>query len=122
MGFQGNESGREPQSTDGPDVDVADDLDLVEVEEFGKRNEKPPRAKKYIIRIEKVKHTVPVPRMTGRELLELAGKRPPERYTIAQKLHGGQSKTIGLGEDADFTTRGVERFMTLPLDQTEGAR
>ena len=122
MGLQGTESGREPQGTDGPDVDVADEVDLVEVEEFGKRNEKPPRAKKYIIRIDKVKHTVSVPGMTGQELLELAGKRPPERYTIAQKLHGGQSKTIGLDERADFTARGVERFMTLPLDQTEGSR
>src|SRR6478672_5315564 len=115
MALQGTEESGDPQGKGDPDVDVADELDVVEVEEFGKRNEKPPRAKKYIIRIDKVKHTVSVPRMTGRQLLELAGKRPPERYTIAQKLHGGQSKTIGLDEPADFTARGVERFMTLPL-------
>lgn len=95
-------------------------LDIVEIEEYGKKNQKPPRAKKYIIRIDKVKHTVEVPRMTGRELLTLAGKLPVERYTISQKLHGGQVKTIGLDEYADFTAPGVERFMTLPLDQTEG--
>ena len=40
--------------------------------------------------------------------------------SISQKLHGGQVKTIGLDEVADFTCPGVERFMTLPLDQTEG--
>jgi hypothetical protein len=39
---------------------------------------------------------------------------------ITQKLRGGEVKKIGLDEEADFTTPGVERFMTLPLDQTEG--
>jgi hypothetical protein len=58
--------------------------------------------------------------MTGRELLVLAGKSPPERWTVSQKLHGGQTRQIGLDDVADFTEPGVERFMTLPLDQTEG--
>jgi hypothetical protein len=39
---------------------------------------------------------------------------------ISQKLRGGQTKRIDLDERVDFTTPGVERFMTLPLDQTEG--
>jgi hypothetical protein len=58
--------------------------------------------------------------MTGRELLVFTGKTPPERYTISQKLHGGQTRPIGLDDVADFTAPGVERFMTLPMDQTEG--
>lgn len=95
-------------------------VEIVEIELYAKKNEKPPRAKKYVIRIDKVKHTVDVPTMTGRQLLELAGKTPVERFTISQKLHGGHVKTVGLDESADFTARGVERFMTLPLDQTEG--
>ena len=95
-------------------------LDLVEIEEYGKKNQKPPKAKKYRIRIDKMKYDIDVPRMTGRQLLVLAGKTPPERYTISQKLHGGQAKTISLDEEADFTAPGVERFMTLPLDQQEG--
>lgn len=92
----------------------------VEIEVYGKQNASPPRAKRYIIRIDKVKHTVHVSHMTGGQLLELAGKVPVERYSISQKLHGGVVKPIGLDEKADFTRPGVERFMTLPLDQTEG--
>jgi len=92
----------------------------VEIEVYGKQNIRPPKAKRYVIRIDKVKHTVHAPHMTGRQLLELAGKTPPEKYSISQKLHGGHVKPIGLDQDVDFTNPGVERFMTLPLDQTEG--
>jgi hypothetical protein len=94
--------------------------ELVDIEEFGKQNKAPPKAKTYRIRIDKKKYDVKVSSMKGRELLALAQKTPVERYMISQKLHGGQSKPIGLDDTADFTTPGVERFMTLPLDQTEG--
>ena len=102
---------------------VEHDMDLceeVEIEEFGKRGEPPPRAKRYVIRIDKTKYTVHVSHMTGHQLLELAGKIPPDRYTISEKLHGGHVRTIGLDEEVDFRKCAVERFMTLPLDQTEG--
>lgn len=101
-------------------VDDADVVDLVDIEECAKAGRKPPKAHRYRIRIDKQHHVVEVPSMTGRELLVLAGKTPPERYTISQKLRGGQTETIGLNDEADFTAPGVERFMTLPLDQTEG--
>jgi hypothetical protein len=111
---------KESQGDDRSPVDVAELVEEVEIEEYGKKNDRPPKAKRYIIRIDKVKYTVEVPSMTGRQLLELAGKTPPEKYSISQKLHGGQVKTIGLSEPVDFTEPGIERFMTLPLDQTEG--
>lgn len=98
------------------------ELELVDVEEFGKKNERPPRAKIYRIRIDKKKYDVTVSHMTGRELLVLAGKTPVERYMISEKLHGGQSRPIGLDEAVEFRKHGVERFMTLPLDQREGGR
>ena len=95
-------------------------VDEVEIEEYGKRNEKPPHARSYVIRVDKVKFKVHTPHLTGREILTLAGKTPPEHFKLTQKLHGGAAKTVGLDEPVDFTARGVERFMTLPLDQTEG--
>lgn len=107
----------EHQATNVDDDDV---VDLLDVEECGKAGHKPPKARRYRIRIDKEHHVVDVPEMTGRELLVLAGKTPPERFTISQKLRGGQTETIGLEDAADFTRPGVERFMTLPLDQTEG--
>ena len=94
--------------------------DEVEIEVYGKQNVRSPKAKKYVIRIDKTKYTVHVHEMTGRQLLELAGKVPPERFTISMKLHGGHAEPIGLDQEVEFSAHCVERFMTLPLDQTEG--
>lgn len=94
--------------------------EVIDIEEYAKAGRKPPRARAYRIRIDKQLYTAKVPTMTGRELLTLAGKIPVTNYMLSQKFRGGQAKRIGLDEKADFTTPGVERFMTLPLDQTEG--
>lgn len=98
-------------------VDV---LEEVDIEEYAKRGEKPPQAQRYRIKIDGVAHVVTVPAMTGKELLALAGKNPPEQYQIFQKVRGGQLEEIKLNEKVDFTRPGVEKFITLPLDQTEG--
>src|ERR1700749_287425 len=95
-------------------------VEEVEGKEVGKKNPGPRKAKRYVIRIDKTKYTVHVHEMTGRQLLELAGKVPPDQYTISMKLHGGRVKTIGLNEEVHFHAHEIERFMTLPLDQTEG--
>ena len=75
---------------------------------------------KYKIQIDKDIYEPPVLRMTGRELLELAGKKPAEQYAIYLKVKGEQPRRIGLDEKIDLSKPGVERFVTLPLDQTEG--
>src|SRR5687767_14269010 len=109
-------------STNTPETEVLDELidEIIDIEEYALANRKPPRAHRYRIRIDKTKYEVKVPSMTGRELLTLAGKSPVSNYMITQKLRGGQTHRIELDESADFTTPGVERFMTLPLDQTVG--
>lgn len=94
--------------------------ETVDLEEYAASGRRPPRAKRYRIRIDREHYVVDVPSMKGRELLRLAGKTPPEQWMITQKLHGGEVKKIGLDEKVDFTAPGVERLMTLPLDQTEG--
>lgn len=100
------------------EAEVVDEV--IDIEEYAKSGRKPPRARAYRIRIDKQIYTVEAQAMTGRELLTLAGKIPVTNYMISQKLRGGQAKKIAYDEKADFTTPGVERFMTLPLDQTEG--
>jgi hypothetical protein len=103
---------------DHDEIELVDEV--IDLEEYARAGRKPPRARAYRIRIDKKLYTVEVPSMTGRELLTLAGKIPVTSFMISQKFRGGQAKRIGLDEKADFTTPGVERFMTLPLDQTEG--
>ena len=56
----------------------------------------------------------------GRELLEIAGKIPPENFRIDMIIHGGRPRKIGLTEKVDLAEFGVERFITMPLDPTEG--
>lgn len=95
--------------------------EIVDLEEYAKAGKVPPaQCSAYRIRIDRKKYVVTVPAMTGRQLLRLAGKEPPEQYRIDQKLCGGQTVKIELDERAVFITPGLERFMTLPLDQTEG--
>ena len=66
--------------------------ELIDLEEHAKRGHKPPRARRYRIRIDREYYIVDVPKMTGRQLLLLAGKNPPERYEIMQKFHGRQDR------------------------------
>ncbi len=60
-----------------------------------------------------------IPDPTGRQILEAAGKIPPERWLLNQKICG-QIKPVGLNDKVDLRAPGVERFVTLPKDQTEG--
>lgn len=98
------------------------EVDEVDVELFAKEgaDKRAPKAKRYIIRVDKEKFTFESPSATGREILTRAGKTPPEQYKLTQKMHGGAAVTIGLDDVVDFRAPGVERFMSLKRDQTEG--
>lgn len=74
----------------------------------------------FKVQIDKDIITIPTPTPTGQELLIFAKKEPPEQYAIYLKAKGGQPKRIMPDEKVDLRAPGVERFVTLPLDQTEG--
>jgi len=78
------------------------------------------RAQVFKIIIDKTHHETRNPTPTGRELLELAGLKPVEHFGIYLKHKGAQPQRIKLDETVDLRAPGVERFVTLPLDQTEG--
>jgi hypothetical protein len=75
--------------------------------------------KEYKVRIDKGDYESTRPVLTGRELLLLAQKIPPEGFQIFQKT-GDRLVEIKLDQTVDLRQPGVERFVTLPLDQTEG--
>lgn len=56
---------------------------------------------------------------TARELLVLAGKVPVEHFALYLKGKG-QPQRLELEARVDLSEPGVEKFVTLPLDQTEG--
>ena len=75
----------------------------------------------YKIQIDKQFFEVNQPTITGRELLVRAGKNPPEQFALYLKTKGGgQPVRIALDQVVDLRETGTERFVTLPLDQTEG--
>lgn len=96
------------------------EIEIIDLEAYSKEGKPVPKDKKYRIKIDREVYVVERECMTGRELLALAGKNPPERYQLNMKLKGGKVDPINLDEKVCFTKAGVEKFMTLPLDQTEG--
>lgn len=81
---------------------------------------KPPEVKTFKIQIDKAPFETKNPSPTGRDLLVLAGKVPVEQHAIYLRVKEGQPKRIAPDEQVDLTQPGVEKFVTLPLDQTEG--
>lgn len=99
-----------------PEVEVEE----ADLEQLAKAGKPVPRARRYRIRVDDRHYTVDVAEMTGREILTLAGKVPPEAFILTQKVRGGKLATIGLDERVNFRTPGIERFTTLPREVQEG--
>lgn len=91
----------------------------IDIEEFAKNNKPVPKGRRYKIRVDREKFVTKEECLTGKEILLLASKTPHTKYQLNQKIKGTVKK-VEYEEKVDFTTPGIERFMTLPLDQTEG--
>ncbi len=81
---------------------------------------RPPKVKFYKIQIDKDHFEIPTALPTARDLLILAGKSPPEHFALYLKPPRGTPVRIELDAKIDLREPGRERFVTLPLDQTEG--
>jgi hypothetical protein len=93
---------------------------IIDVEAYVKEGKEVPNADSYQIRIDKEKYVVHQAVYTGRELLTLAGKIPVEQYRLDKKLKGGATGKVELDDVVNIAENGIERFMTMKLDQTEG--
>ena len=103
---------------DAAGTELADEI--VDVEEYAKSGRPVPNNCRYRIRVDRQHFVVDEPCLTGREILKLVDKTSAE-FMLSQKFSGGEAKKIGPDEKVDLTRPGVERFMTLPLDPTEGS-
>jgi hypothetical protein len=94
--------------------------EIIDLEEFAKANRVPPnRCKGYRIRIDKQSYVVTQPAMKGLQILELASKTP-EQYSLYERGAGGQSRPVPPEEVVSFTKPGIEKFLTIPRDPTDG--
>ncbi|MXZ17785.1 MAG: hypothetical protein F4069_03410 [Rhodothermaceae bacterium] len=100
---------------------VVDAEEPVDIESCSARDHHPPRARRYNVRIDNRRRIIDKDSITGRELLERADKTPYTRFHLDQQFANGETKRIGYDDVVNLCTPGVERFMTIPLDQTDGA-
>lgn len=93
--------------------------EIINLEWAAKNDKKPPKGKKYQYKVDEVELISETETKTGKQILEAAGKIPAANFILRQKLKG---TWITIKPDAivDFTEPGVEKFKTLPNDQTEG--
>jgi Multiubiquitin len=95
-------------------------LDEIDLEQFAKEGKPPPKAKRYRIRVDDQHFVVNQPTITGREILIIAGKTPPEAFILTLKIRARGVRTIGLNDVVNLEEPGVERFATLPREVQEG--
>lgn len=96
------------------------EVEIVDLEQIAKNNGKPPKGKKYKYKVDDEDFISETETMTGREILESAVKIPVTGFILRQKVKGSWL-TVKLDDVVDFTTPGLEKFKTLPNDQTEGS-
>jgi hypothetical protein len=84
------------------------EIEIEDLEACTREGSRPKCDHHYRIRIDKEQHVVPVSHMTGRQILEVAGKCEPERWSLRQKLAGGKLEKIGLDRKVDFPLRALK--------------
>ena len=95
-------------------------VEIVDVEECGRANRLPPHGHRYKVRIDHQSHVFDHRFVTARALLERAGKKPPERWELEKRMHGGRYVPLTLDQQVDLGEHGIEVFESFPLDEREG--
>lgn len=96
-----------------------EETEVIDLEEYAKAGKPVPKGKKYRFRVGKEQFVTDQEILKGREILTIAGKLPPEAWLLSQKK-GKAVLKVELDYSVDLTEPGVERFMVMPKDQTEG--
>ncbi len=96
-----------------------EELELLDVEEYARAGKDKPKARRYRIRIDRTHYETKNPKPNGRQILALADKTP-ETHLLSQKVTGGAPAAIEADQEVDLRAKGVERFMTVPREATEG--
>ena len=90
----------------------------IDIQAYVKAGKPVPPTGPYKIRINKEFFEWPNPTISGAEIFDKA-KKDPAKNAAYQFVHG-KPQRVQIGDHVDLTAPGVERFETLPLDQTEG--
>jgi hypothetical protein len=92
---------------------------IVDIEEHAKGKKPVPEdCSEFKVRIDDQKFRIADPVVTGRQLLQEAGKRPVVEHLVFQRLKKGQMEEIRLDETVDLRQPGLERFITFRSDRS----
>ena len=125
----------------GPDVEIRDDMrilvqegnaffvipatddsgfgDPIDIEDCSRHGRRPPKGQKYRIRIDRETYIVEAEKITGSQILALAGKTPQD-WALNRKLGGGKRERIKADDVVDVSQPGVERFETVRRQAQQG--
>jgi len=92
--------------------------DPIEIEEFACSTRPVPKGRRYRIRVDRGHFVVDSP-IVGRDVLALVGKSP-NQWDLILKLRPRGQRVIGPDEPVDLTEPGVERFVTMKRQVTDG--
>ena len=98
---------------------VSRQVDVVDIEEYGREGRQVPVARRFRIRIDRDKHIVESETLTGREILALADKRSVE-WSLNEKRNGGRRVRVEPDDVVDLRERGIERFETVRKQAQQG--
>lgn len=96
------------------------EVTTIDVAQFANEGKIVPPGQHYKIMVDRQHFTIKQECMEGQEILILAGKTPHDRFQLNQRFKGGKVVKVGYDQKVCFTEPGIEKFMTIPLDQTEG--
>jgi hypothetical protein len=94
------------------------ELEIIDIEIFAIEGKSVPHGKKYRVKIDKTYYETTLSEMNGAQILELAGKTS-DKFLLRQKARG-QMHPVLPDQEVDFVHHGVERFVTVPKEVTEG--
>ena len=89
--------------------------EVVDLEEYARAGKRPPKARSYRYRVDTDRRETNKEQLTGRKILESVGREPAEDYILIQRMRGAPNEVINLDEVVDFTTPGIERFVSAKL-------
>lgn len=93
--------------------------EIIEIEEYARTGKEVHKGKKYRIRVDKEYFVLHQHTITGREILALVHKTP-DKYHLYQHFHREHTKPVQPDQVVDLTAKGVERFSTMKIENTEG--
>lgn len=88
--------------------------EVIDLEAYSKADKKPPLGKKYKVKIDDEYYIFDHHIVTGKEILEKAGKVPVECHSLYKKLKHCDFEKVDLKEKIDLAEHGIEHFVVKP--------